>query len=169
MTALRDLMLDAGALPNFMGRIFDRMAIAEEEIDRAGGEATLAFGDLAPGLLADFSEDLYRAHVRELLGRHEKGEDMRPGTKAEALVILSHASLKRPPDRNTAALQETLFRELFPGKWKEIDGAPTNEAWPNAAKEIFEGIQKKIAATSARTPPRETNPRNPRRSRGGRT
>jgi hypothetical protein len=137
-----------------IGRAFDLMEVAEAEIKaemarfpRAKRRINSAFGILCPpegiGRCAD---EVYRAHVRELLGRVRRGEDTRPGTKAEALVALSHMSLKAPPGQQAAALQERLFVEIF--GVERIGGSPhqlITEPWLRACDEMLVQLRRKLA------------------------
>lgn len=104
-----------------IGRAFDLMEVAEQEIARAGGRKGNAVWEawLELGFLVEHGEELYRLHCRELIRRAKDAccacdDCMRPATKAEVLAFLSNASLKAPPARDPAALQARLFCELFP-------------------------------------------------------
>lgn len=143
------LDLLAPSVSTRVGRTFDFMRVAEEEIAKHGGRANSAFGLLYPGILLGYGEELYRAHAREIFARLDRGEDVEPGTKAEVLAVLSKASLKRPPDSTTAALQEQLFAELFPSK--VVTGEPTREPWSGAARDVFEDLKRKVALSSPRS------------------
>jgi hypothetical protein len=112
-------------------RIFDIMGVAEEEIAEreAGfsGEARArihdAFRYLAPNeLVSAATTDVYRHHVREILDRIDLGEDVRPATKAEVMVLISRASLEAPPTYEAGALMLDIFNEVFPKKRMPVEG-----------------------------------------------
>src|SRR5262245_28512165 len=75
--------------------IFREIEIAEEEIAKA--KKTCApehreaiqnsFRTLQPRNRL-FTEKLFRAHCQEMIRRHVEAEDVRPGTKAEVLLML---------------------------------------------------------------------------------
>lgn len=131
-----------------IGRAFDLMGIAEEEIRAAGGRkgnrAWDAFAQLEPGFLRRYSDELYRAHCRELIGRAKRGEDMNPGTAAEIVACLSELSLKAPPARDHAALYHRTFAKLFPDHPVAKDRIDSG-SYPGALDELEVGIRKKLA------------------------
>lgn len=57
---------------------------------------------------------LYEAHAWEIIRRAKRGEDLRPGTKAEVLAALLEASEVAPPKPWYGALANELFAELLP-------------------------------------------------------
>lgn len=101
---------------------FRRMEIAEDEIARAKEAFPLkaeaihnAFRYLCPTKpLECLSDDVYRQHCRELLKRIVDGADLRLGTAAEVLALLSAASLEAPPTRTAAVLYWQLFKRVLP-------------------------------------------------------
>ena len=114
---------------NCIGRSFDLMEIAEDEITKAQRQYPEAkdaiwrsFRLLVPGYLSDYPEALYRTHCQEILKRVAHGVDTRPGTKAEILVGLSQWSLEHKPDTVTAALMGKLFAEIFPERADYSEG-----------------------------------------------
>lgn len=56
---------------------------------------------------------VYRHHCRELLGRIVDGEDTRPGTLAECLIILHFNSLRHPLTEEYAYTTAWLFSQVF--------------------------------------------------------
>lgn len=100
-----DLETLVGELAGELGGHFEAMEWAEEEIAKACArhpeEADriwhVGLALFAPGrhkyLLL---ERVYRAHCRELLARVVAGEDTRPGTAAEVICVLRHASVISP-------------------------------------------------------------------------
>lgn len=101
---------------------FERVDIAEEEIQAAklrfparASEIHSAFACLCPtDPIRDLSDDVFHFHCRELLERVAKGQDLRPGTTAELLGLLSNASQMVPPTRVSALLYQELFSRLYP-------------------------------------------------------
>jgi len=149
---LRDAMAEMSAggagVANRIGRAFALMEIAEHEIasrrerSRVPQKVNDAFGILEPGFLAEFQSDhLYRMHCRELISRVERDEDVRPGTAAECVAVLSRGSLDAPLDRDHAFVYERLFLSMFdPGKSPE-----GRESYPGAGDEIEARLRKKLA------------------------
>lgn len=96
----------AGLLPeaDCLDSIFSAMEWAEEEIDKAQarhgeqgkGRIWHSFRLLQATHDTLLREVLYRAHCHEVLERVAKGEDTRPGTDAEMIVVLHQASLVAP-------------------------------------------------------------------------
>jgi len=94
------------------------MAIAELEIEAAMKRTEdmkekeriwNSFKILCPNSLFNGADDeVYKAHCRELIARAANAADTRPGTKAEALMVLSHTSLVAPPTRPPS---KALFSE----------------------------------------------------------
>ena len=107
-----------------LGSTFRRMDIAEDEIARAKQTHPLhaaklhdAFRALCPTTpLRSISHTIYRNHCRELLERIVTNADLKPGTDAEILSILSEASLVAPPTRTAAVLYWRLFRRILPAQ-----------------------------------------------------
>lgn len=133
-----------------IGKVFDLVKIAEEEIEDAVAkhpdktkELRDAFQEhLFPGDLARFGERIYRAHAREILTRISEGTDPTLGTLAECLVTLSLASLKAPLTSGHLAAMEKAFKHVFPERDEANVG---REAWPGETDEILNDIRRKIA------------------------
>lgn len=136
-----------------IGRAFDLMEIAEEEIAAAkrrtcnrGVQSRIheVFRSAQPGILLGFdNDDLYRGHVRELCERARLDEDLRPGTKAECIVALHGASLKAPLDRDAVALYETCFRDVFGAT---VDGRePGTGSWDGAVAKLLATLRRKLS------------------------
>lgn len=91
---------------------FRCMEFAEEEIAAAKKAYPLsadlmhrAFAIMCPSApLRDGGEKLFRAHCRELLDRVHLEKDMRPGTTAEVVAVLSTMSFRAPLERPATAL-----------------------------------------------------------------
>lgn len=133
-----------------IGKVFDLVAVAEQEIERAikehpskANELRAAFQEhLFPGELARFSDRVYRAHACEVLQRIADGKDPKPGTMAECLVALSLASLKAPLSSSYTAAMEKAFVYVFPEKHTEPRVG--REAWAGETEEILTELRKKI-------------------------
>lgn len=91
------------------------------------------------------TDELYTAHVTELVERVVRGEKLAPGTRAEALAALSHTSLKGPFTQQPSALFEELFREIYP---RRTQGEPRYfaEPWAGASKEMLTDLRRQLAA-----------------------
>lgn len=135
-------------LPRDLTKAFEMMAVAEEEISKAKEREPLqsvrfdaAFRALCPRshLFSSRHIDLYRWHVIELLDRVSRGEDLRPGTKAEVLGLLSETSLATPLSATAAVLMERLMDEVMPTAsdfiWK--DEWKDREEFPGATDELL--------------------------------
>lgn len=149
--------VDAGLLARVLpegsvrqiGRLFDLMKIAEEEIlaakracPRKAKTIDTAFRYAQPFALVGYGDELYRAHVREIISRLKMGEPLSPGTDAEVLVAFSLASLQAPLASEFAHAMSTVFARCFPGSRLESAGS---EAWPGRSREIVEELRRKLA------------------------
>lgn len=140
-----------GAVAGF-GWLFDAMELAEEEIAAAmrGGTAEQAarihgaFGELQPPpALCDLrNRELYRHHVRELLGRAAVGADLTPGTEAEVLVVLMHTSLKAPLTRGGLSLYARTMRSVFGDDCSAAAGVEIHEDWPGELDELLNDARR---------------------------
>lgn len=138
-------------------RSFERMKIAEEEIARASrlrsnssperrARIQRAFSVLCPPeQLALKSDDVYRAHARELVRRAAADEDCRPGTDAEVLCCMLDCSLAAPPTALVGLACARLFG-LVVGR--SIGEELSAEPWPGAVAELVEDLRRKIAVPS---------------------
>ena len=139
--------------------IFSAIEVAEEEIaafrrqhpekDRELWNSFMALKITPP--LREKGLTLYRAHCRELLERVVADQDLRPGTDAEILGMISNASLIAPLTHQAAALAFRLADELL--GWR--GGVEYNEPWPGAADELAAVLRRKLAVPDRRLPPPE--------------
>lgn len=130
---------------------FRRMDVAEEEIvaakrrcRRKAAKLHNAFQFLCAPHLHRYSLDVYRAHVRELLGRVMRGEALEPGTDAEMLAVFSETSLKAPLESGHAHAMSVVFHRVFP----EADPTKTfagRQSWPTETEEILRDLRKKLS------------------------
>lgn len=131
-----------------ISRTFDLMAIAEEEIERAGGRGSKAwgaFGHLCPNELAGYSDDLYRHHCRELIARFVAGEKTEPGTTAECLATLSRTSLNAPLKGDPTNLMARLFRQVYGRDVDGHEGQEIRESFPGALDEMEQEMRRKLS------------------------
>lgn len=102
-------------------------------------------------------DELYRAHVQELLQRVVEHKRLDEGTRAEALVAISDTSLRAPLAYQFAAVAEKLFLEIF---GPDAIGGPEQpmypEPWPEALEESLNELRRKI-----RVPSRQLTQRKP--------
>lgn len=109
--------------------VFERITWAEEEISKAmarHGEQPPPEGKRGTGPIWNAfrllrsthqrlgAERLYRAHCHELLDRVAKGEDTRPATDAEIIVILQEAALAAPLNEGAVCLFFRLALRSIP-------------------------------------------------------
>ena len=140
--------------------LFALMTVAEEELSAARRRHPFAefaiqksFALLEPDarLFVNKHAEIYRAHCRELLARVAAGaskKELRLGTRAEVLCVMTGFSLEHPPGPQGAALMSTLFVEIFP-KVAQPDG-PILEPWPGATDELLGAVQRKIERETTR-------------------
>ena len=138
-----------GRTGNVVLDIFEFIEVAEREIAKAKAERPEAaeridrlFIHLQPAHVK-VPARIYLAHVRELIARVVAEEDLRPATKAELCLALSHGSLARPPARDEAAAYARIFSELFPEQGELAEGF--SESYPGAADEVLEPLARRIA------------------------
>ena len=136
--------------------IFALMELADEELDAAKKRHPLAefaiqksFPLLQPAveLFAGKHAEVYRAHCRELLDRVADGaseKELRRGTRAEVLCVLTDWSLSHPPGPQGAALLSTLFAEVFPDRVDPDDANLLREPWAGASQELLEALQRQV-------------------------
>lgn len=148
---------DAAMLPVLPGAphaivaAFERMEIAEEEVRRARrlhpdarDRLEAAFPRLVPpDLMVNKAREVYRCHVRELLGRVVDGHDLTPGTDAEVMCVLSLLSLDAPLNATHATLYERIFTKVFPKV--KLGGHGPREPWPGACDELLVTLRKRAA------------------------
>jgi len=135
-TAMLDLMEAGGDLQAATKESFHHMGLADEVLgDHKEVKLSLM---MTTDPLRGYSDDLYRAHVRELLARALAGEDMRPGTYAEMLGSLSNASLKSPLHSSGLFVMEHCFEMCFQGT-KLTRSKLGGEAYPG---ELDENIRE---------------------------
>lgn len=150
--------------------VFSRMELAEEEIEaakrrhpRLAGRIHQAFLHLCPTpALSSAGEKAFRAHCRELLERVAAGEDLRPGTAAEVLSILSELSLAAPLDRIGTLLFVKLFASLFPeaaATMHRYDEPPQADRYEKErVAELEVSLRRKLSAADRVAPRRGTTP-----------
>lgn len=137
---------------------FDRMRIAEEEIAAAKRRCPRkrktihgAFEFLCASHLGRFSDDVYRAHAREIIGRIMRGDPLEPGTDAEVLVLLSEQSLVAPLAADYAHAMSFVFHRVFPNADPERFERAGRESYRGALDEIITECRRKAARSRAIT------------------
>ena len=116
---LQDVLGDFGSLKHMVEQVFDDIAIAEEEIQRAkvecpGSSHVLdrAFGVLQrPGVMK--SDEVYRRHIRELLKRVVSAGDTRKAMKAEVLACLSDFRLQNVTNKDGKLVMARLIEVVM--------------------------------------------------------
>lgn len=140
----------------FVARTLDLATVARDEIEKAkreapehGDELGRLFPVLVPGEVGRFGVTLYRVHARELCERVLDGLDLRPGTDAELLVVLSNASMRAPLTVEPAALFEAVFARCFDAS-RVLEGGPRPEPWQGSNDELARTLRRKIAKIARR-------------------
>jgi hypothetical protein len=134
-------------LPGGVVAVVNRLTFAMEAIEDAqrrhpdrAEELRAAFPLLEPPRgIRLLDPRLYQSHVRELLERVARGEPTEPLTKAEALAVLSTASLQAKPEPDHRALMHKLFEEVM---GFAVSPGP-EESYPGAMDEILAKIRRK--------------------------
>ena len=151
----------SGKFWNSITKTFDLMEIAEDEIDKAKHRHPdkadilhVAFGIARPtDYLLEMGEHVYRMHVRELLERVARGNDVGIATDAELMAILSGASFGAALNRTGTGMYLRLFRRLFPDFVFDTDAGVDDmlddkyyEDWDGQLDEIASRERKKLYA-----------------------
>jgi hypothetical protein len=132
---------------------FRRMSLAEAAIKRfcrrhpaKAKRINKAFGILCWRLPGRATDQIFIAHMEELLQRVVDGQSVSEATRAEALVFLNSASLRAPMPQQVAALYAQLFQELLHIEALfEEDKYPT-EPWHGASAELLEKLRRDLRA-----------------------
>lgn len=130
---------------------FRRMSLAEAAIKRFCGRYPAhrprldkAFGILCWQIPVRVGDQIYIAHIEELLQRVVDRQSVSEATRAEALAFLHSASLRTPLAQQAAALYADLFQEvLHTAALFEEDKYPT-EPWRGASAELLERLRRDL-------------------------
>lgn len=150
LNALLDLLSGSGA--SVIRSTFAAIDIAEEELKAAKlpkADDRALFSALIPTeLLRGKSAELYRAHVRELIGRTRKRQSLEEATDAELLCVMLWTAGSAPLTRAGQLIAEHLFERVFPDKAKELlaDGRE-RQSWPRQLEDELRVARKKYAQT----------------------
>jgi hypothetical protein len=129
-----------------IGRTFDLMQIAEEEILAAGGRrGTPLWGTfmlMQPGVLVRYGDALYRSHCRELLARAATEKDTRPGTDAELCACFCKISLATPFQRDYALAYEEAFSRVMGTPLERVE---REYSYTSAGDEIVADMRRRLA------------------------
>lgn len=147
-SALLELL---GPLGSTIADCFRRMSLAESAIERFCAHHPRhakrldgAFCILNWQLPVRVRDQIYVAHLEELLQRVVDGQCVSEGTRAEVLVFLNSASVRAPLRQQAAALYAELFRELLHTEALfEEDKDPT-EPWRGASAELLETLRRDL-------------------------
>lgn len=147
------------ALGSEMMSALQLLDVCMSEIERAGVTSTLprdVFMMLRPpDCFLGLHEDLYRSHVRELLGRHAAGDRFDTGTTAEVLIGLMHTSFQAPLNQGGYALYHRMFRKVFGDVLtKRIfgDGPEPREMWDGQTDELEDQARRKVRTGRPKRP-----------------
>ena len=154
-------MIDDVPLFRAMDEEFSRMEIVEDEIEKARikhgeverGPLWNSFMACKPSELfytSRYSDNLYRAHVREILDRvaiaPDKPKALEPATDAEVMILLIEASLRAPLTHDYFIVYATLFHKRFSYLAAKTFGSielPV-ESWPGRTEELLGEIRRKM-------------------------
>lgn len=121
---------------------------------RLPGEADLlwhSFSLLSPELAVDddrMSTDfVHQAHCRELLERVAAGEDTRPGTDAEVIVICMRMSLVAPLNTPGTTLYMRLWARAFPQH--EVFDGPSLAHYEHVGGSGADDLEREVRRKSA--------------------
>ena len=157
----------AGVLVQVQGKLKGLarlMAIAEEEIAALQAAHPDRSDELFDAFLFLYSrypferylDDLYRAHCRELLARIIAGEDTRPATNAELLVVMfEHSWQSTGPNRLSGGLAILLLTRTLPQLTERLQALPNVQAglaeqggwiepveqWPGELDELLDRLR----------------------------
>ncbi|NIY68091.1 hypothetical protein [Streptomyces malaysiensis] len=155
----------AAILPDlgYLESIFETMEWAESEIEKAmarHGEPKPPTGERGKGpiwnsfILLKSTHDklnrevLYRSHAHEILERVAKGQDTRPGTDAEMIVVIHEATLAAPLTSGAACLYfrvlDRSVPELARATAPEIDLASYEKVHGRVADEYEAELRRKL-------------------------
>ncbi len=115
---------------------FDLMEVAEDELGKRETK-TPFLALLPPTSLSDFSDYVYRMHVRELIERD--GNKVIAATSAEMCAEFSRMSLIGPLNHSAAWLYWKHFNQIFPDKMDE----PYADDWDKG--ELGEDIERQVS------------------------
>jgi hypothetical protein len=138
MNPIHRLATEMGVIGQELDLLMSQMRVAEELLAQSSSDCFAILYATAP--IINHGEDVYRAHCAELIARAEKGEDTRPGTKAEVLCQMLAVSLKAPLRQDGQALTEHLFAELFPGRM----AFETREVYEGQVAEDLHDARRKL-------------------------
>lgn len=91
---------------------------------------------------------LFQGHVSELLKRHERGEDLRPGTMAEIAGALSKMSGVVPIDQTYSLAYWRAFEVAMPDHG--LEDPDFRDQYEGAADEILSALRKKLSVPARR-------------------
>ncbi|MEA3201617.1 MAG: hypothetical protein QOE90_3045 [Thermoplasmata archaeon] len=141
--AIREVLGAAAA--SVLG-IFDFVEIADEEVRLAGNPRGIFEHLLPPQEMRDMVPDVYRAHCRELIQRHQRGESLERATDAEVLCAFSSANLGFPLNRNATAAYAILFKRIL----KDDPAARALDLGEPARLEDYEGAAEELLSKMRR-------------------
>ncbi len=145
-----------GDLAPTVRAIFERMEIAEEEIQRAqeiyphkADRIWDSFTYLRPSpILVPHTSHLYRAHVKELITRvvladgDLRKKDLEAATDAELCCVFCAVSQALPLQSDSVAAYQRVFKKVFP-EASFLDEFANSESYPGRADEIVTKLRRK--------------------------
>lgn len=144
--SLEDVVRDV--TDGFFGAVMKLLDVAEQEIaigkkrfPRHAKSIDSNFMAYRPTeVLQGKTERVYRSHVRELITRVVRRNDLRPGTAAEILCGMLGAATIAPLNSEGAALTERLFQIVMR---QEIGGERFRPTWKGQVEEAYAFAKKK--------------------------
>lgn len=140
-----------GPIGSVIEECFRRMSLAEAAIKRScrrhptqAKRINRAFGILCWQLPERVTDQIFIAHMDELLQRVVDGQSVSEATRAEALVFLNTASLRAPMAQQAAALYAQLFQELLHIDALFEEGKYPTEPWRGASAELLQKLRRDL-------------------------
>lgn len=100
------------------------------------------------------TEFVYRGHARELAERAAAGQDLRPGTAAEVVLMCSAISLMTPLNTAAAGLYVRMWGQAFPDHQEVMGNGEHYEALEASAIDEFEALARRKLAQPWRQLPK---------------
>jgi hypothetical protein len=123
------------------------MDVAVERMIRAARYFTF-FPKLLPCLVwqlpARVTDQVYRAHVEELLDREMALQRLQPGTRAEVLTLVGSSVACGPVDADIANVFLVLCWEVLGDSFCAAHGLPRKPSWTPETWQLFQELSRRL-------------------------